>query len=160
MAGRAKRSSRQGRRLSCHRGGHEAHSQPSFDEGGGMKRTPMKRGTRPLQAKSRQRQRDDKARKVLVIEYLNQNPICEMCQSSVAVDVDEIIGRGVLPGAQMRPELFQGLCRPCHNWKHANPDWSYRHGWSAHEWQLTDIEGIKAKRIYCEIDCSLDHMEA
>lgn len=125
-----------------------------------MKRSPMSRRTTGLSAKSKKREGDDRRRRVMVMEYLQANPICEMCQGAVAVDVDEIIGRGVLPGAQMKPELFQGLCRPCHSWKTANPDWSYRHGWSAHEWQIHNIEEIKTKRIYCELDCSLDHTEA
>jgi hypothetical protein len=116
----------------------------------------------PISHKSSKRRKDDALRKTLIVGYLQLHPDCEIgidgiCQGR-STEVDEVIGRGVLPGAQLRPELFQALCRGCHRWKTDNPDWAYRHGWSAHAWDLDRIEKIRRQRVTCFRDCTLNHI--
>ena len=118
----------------------------------------MKRS--PIKAKSAKRTVDDRVRKRLRAEFLEAHPACEMRCGQPATDVDELIGRGVLPGAQLMPELFQALCRTCHGIKTTRPDWSYRHGWSAHEWDLSRVDEIRRKRICCPLDCEVDHINS
>jgi len=122
-----------------------------------MKRSPLKR-TKGLKPQSKKRAADDRTRAVLRQAFLQLKQYCEMC-GAPATDVDEIIGRGVRPGAQMNPELFQALCRPCHTIKTTNPDWAYRHGWSAHDWDLCRIADIKSKRVYCPLQCKENHID-
>ena len=123
-----------------------------------MKRTHLKR-SKGMKYKSKKRAQDDSKRAVLRDQYLQVQSTCEMCQAAVATDIDEIVGRGVWPGAQMLTELFQALCRPCHSIKTTNPSWAYRHGYSAHSWDMNRIEEIKAKRVYCPLSCEEDHIE-
>jgi len=123
-----------------------------------MKRTHLKR-SKGMKYKSKKRAVDDRTRALLRDQYLQIQPTCEMCEMAVATDIDEIIGRGVMPGAQMLTHLFQALCRPCHTLKTVNPDWAYRHGFSAHAWDIDRIEEIKAKRVYCELSCEVDHVD-
>ena len=118
----------------------------------------MKRGTKGLKPASKKRAHDDRTRAVLRQQFLALKQYCEMC-GTPATDVDEIISRGVMPGAQMNPDLFQALCRACHRIKTDNPDWAYRHGWSAHEWDLKSINSIKDQRVVCPLDCPLNHIE-
>ena len=122
-----------------------------------MKRTHLKR-SKGMKYKSKKRAVDDRTRALLRDQYLQIQPACEMCEMAVATDIDEIIGRGVMPGAQMLTHLFQALCRPCHFLKTTHPDWSYRHGFSAPAWDIERIEEIKVKRVYCELDCKVDHV--
>lgn len=116
-----------------------------------MKRSPVNR-------RSKKRERDDQIRRRLRAEFLEQNPTCELCRRQPATDVDELIGRGVLPGAQLIEVLFQALCRKCHVQKTTHPDWAYRHGWSAHEWDFERVVEIRARRARCELTCSIDHV--
>jgi len=122
-----------------------------------MKRTHLKR-SKGMKYKSKKRAVDDRTRALLRDQYLQIQPTCEMCEMAIATDIDEIIGRGVMPGAQMLTHLFQALCRPCHSIKTTNHDWAYRHGFSAHAWDIDRIAWIKTNRVYCELDCKVDHI--
>ena len=81
-----------------------------------------------------------------------------MCRQAPATDIDEIISRGVRPGAQLVEYLFQALCRSCHRLKTDNPSWAYRHGFSAHMWNENQIEAIKACRVFHPLSCEEDHV--
>ena len=111
-----------------------------------------------INQRSRKRVSDDKVRAELRLAFLADHPACELCRRAPATDVDELIGRGVLPGAQLLPELFQALCRTCHRMKTDQPDWAYRHGWSAHSWDLDRVAFIRSRRARCELSCSVDHL--
>lgn len=122
-----------------------------------MKRSPMKR-TKGVRQRSAKRVVDDATRKKLRAEFLANHPNCEMRCGRPATDVDELIGRGVLPGAQLMPHLFQALCRQDHAFKTTHPDWSYRHGWSAHAWDIDRVDEILQHRVVCDHDCLTDHI--
>lgn len=111
-----------------------------------------------MRQRSPKRVRDDVVRKRLRLEYLEAHPGCEMRCGRPATDVDELIGRGVLPGAQLLPELFQALCRTCHRLKTDNPDWAYRHGWSAHAWDLDRVALVRKHRTVCPLTCPNNHV--
>ena len=111
-----------------------------------------------IKQRSDKRIEDDEIRRRLRLAFLAKHRTCEMCQSRPPTDVDEIIGRGVLPGAQLLDHLFQALCRTCHRLKTDHPDWAYRHGWSAHSWDVDRVEEILARRARCDLSCSIDHV--
>jgi len=113
----------------------------------------------PINRRSKKRITDDATRTALRNEYLAEHPHCEMCRQAPATDIDEIISRGVYPGAQLIVILFQALCRTCHRRKTDYPGWAYRHGYSAHSWDFDYIEDIKRQRVYHDLDCTTDHIE-
>jgi len=104
-----------------------------------QRRTPLKSGGRlpqgkPLDRRTRikpmsQKRRDEAPARQQVREETMRRAghQCEAIGRVPEVrcwgplDVDEIEGRGVHPGAHLNPELTQVLCRAHHNWKHANP---------------------------------------
>lgn len=124
-----------------------------------MKRTP-------LRAKSAKRVSDDRKRKQLREQYLEDNWICKAklpgCQVA-ATDVHELVNRSQLPGAQLIPELFLGLCRRCHSYITDHPRWSYAHGFSIHSWDYYDfgskaVEAAQHARDTCrDTACEEDH---
>lgn len=113
-----------------------------------------------MRARSKKRTRDDVTRREMRLAFLERNSHCEMCRQQPAIDVDELIGRGVLPGAQLIEQLFQALCRTCHRLKTEHPDWAYRHGWSAHVWDLDRVDEIKSRRARCPLTCETDHVSS
>lgn len=51
-------------------------------------------------------------------------------------------------------ENLAGVCRPCHDFIHAHPNWSYRHGLLVPSWAdylTTEITSAHS------LDCELDH---
>ncbi len=99
-----------------------------------MKRSPLSRRT-PLQRTGRLPFRSRKMhaayvqRRKLVAALLEERPWCEIrwdngCTGR-AVDVDEILGRGV-GGDMLDPAACQTTCRHCHDMKQQNPEEAVR----------------------------------
>jgi len=115
-----------------------------------MKRTPMKRGTKRINARSAGRVKayagaDGRAQ--FVAATLAARPRCEVetpvC-TGVAVDVHESIlrsrGGAIVPGplADAQGQRFFAICRDCHTHVHANRPWSEERGYldARHAWQI------------------------
>lgn len=122
----------------------------------------MKRSS--ISHKSSKRRKDDALRKTLIVGYLQLHPDCEMgidgiCQGR-STEVDEVIGRGVRPGAQLEPVLFTAACNACHRYKTTHPMWAKKHGFTLSAWDYDHVE--TAKKIRATIDrnpdCLLDHI--
>lgn len=108
-----------------------------------MKRSPL----RPISAK---RRAEGDLRRELRVEQLNREPYCEAnaegCRH-LASDVHEIVRRSQRPGAHLEPALFVSLCRPCHAWVTTHPVWAMHHGYALHQWEATDDNLEKARRL-------------
>lgn len=96
----------------------------------GVKRTPMRRSTKPIAQRSAKRRKayaGDDGRAAFVADYLSRVPVCEVltpvCQRS-AVDVHESIlrsrGGAITPGslATLQGQRFFAICRACHTYVH------------------------------------------
>ena len=97
-----------------------------------MKRTPLQRKT-PLRPMSRKRRAEAAVRRKLVEQMLLDRPFCEIqwdlgCEG-IAVDVDEIVGRGV-GGSFLAEDNCQTACRYCDRKKHDNPAEAVRRGFT------------------------------
>lgn len=96
------------------------------------RRTPLARTGR-LRFRSRKTEALYVDRRVLVAELLAERPWCEIrfddrCQGR-AVDVDEVLGRGV-GGDFLDPANCQTACRACHDAKQQNPTEAERRGFT------------------------------
>lgn len=129
-----------------------------------MKRTPLKR-TKGLNPVSKKRRREAPVRRELVKAQLDLIPFCEASLLGVgcdftAVDVHEIIPRGRKPGAHLIPDLYTSLCRNCHSWLTAHPDFATRHGFmltaTASELDIMLARGIRDK-YDCPLPATLRH---
>ena len=124
----------------------------------------MKRS--PLRAKSKKRTAEDRIRRRLVEDYLEERWLCaaklDLCGVR-ATDVHELVNRSQLPGAQLIPELFLGLCRKCHSYITTHPRWAHAHGFSLHAWEYENygekaLFAAEAARNTCRnITCGHDH---
>lgn len=84
-----------------------------------------------MRPRSRKRNRDMVARRALVARILTDRPWCELrwdsgCEGR-AVDVDEIVGRGV-GGSFLDEANCQTACRHCHRRKTESPAEAQRRG--------------------------------
>lgn len=124
----------------------------------------MKRS--PLRAKSKKRTADDRTRRNLVEDYLEEHWACgaklPLCGVK-ATDVHELVNRSQLPGAQLIPELFLGLCRRCHSHITTHPRWAHAHGFLLHAWDYEQhgiaalIAAQEARNTCRDISCPYDH---
>lgn len=110
-----------------------------------MKRTPIKRtaslrATVSLKRLSAIKPLSDRAkakgrkRKTLREAFLTTHPRCEAC-GVPATDVHEIIRRSQTKDAELRPELFISLCRPCHTFFTDNPAKGHEGGFVLWGWE-------------------------
>ena len=107
-----------------------------------LKRTAMKRGSKPLSPRSKKRaaETDERA-------WVREDALHRAGHRCIAVDivpevkcwgpldVDEIKGRGVNPGGHLDPGNVQVLCRGHHDWKHAHPSEASARGLRLESWQ-------------------------
>jgi len=131
-----------------------------------VKRSPLKRtaGLRRSQLSPISKKRKDKmkTRRYLVEAQLWNHPHCQRCGLG-AVDVHEIINRSQTKDAELRPELFLSLCRPCHSWITTNPRKSKAHGFALPPW-MDDPRGLlhaaKHRKLPCanNNNCEDDHI--
>lgn len=70
----------------------------------------------------------------LVIALLDEFPACQRCDQARSVDVHEpkLRSRGGDPYTKTQ---CVALCRPCHDWIHANPDLAADEGWMKNSWE-------------------------
>jgi len=106
-----------------------------------MKRTPMKRGTKPMAQRSKKRISEyagKDGRAAYVAQVLELYPRCQIASVMCAgesVDVHESIlrsrGGAIVPGpkAEAQGQRFFAICRDCHNWVHRNRELSEVQGW-------------------------------
>lgn len=99
-----------------------------------MKRSaPLKRTGR-LNPRSKKRAtlyRTERA--PLVAQLLADNPLCQRCHRTPAVDVHEIKSRA-RGGSITDLDNLALLCRPCHNWITTHPAAAEEEGWSLPSW--------------------------
>lgn len=121
-----------------------------------LRRTPLKRKTR-INPVSKKRARSAPIRRKLVAQQLERIPYCEASLIGVgctftAVDCHEIVPRGRRPDAHLDPALFVSLCRICHAWLTAHPDYATRHALMLGATATPD-EVEKARYIRSEYRC-------
>lgn len=75
-----------------------------------------------------------KRRRDLVVQILDEFPVCERCSAARSTDVHELVRRSQWrEGINHRLNL-RALCRPCHIWVTEHPQEAYEQGWSAWSW--------------------------
>lgn len=74
------------------------------------------------------------ARRKLVAEMLEQNPICVRCGKEPSTEVHEILSRA-RGGSILDKENCAALCHKCHFWITTNPREAHEHGWLKHSWE-------------------------
>lgn len=85
-----------------------------------MKRTPIRRVSKKRAAQLRVY---SKLRK----DFLEKNPVCQLCNNANATDIHHGWGRiGELLNAE---EHWFSICRPCHEWVHNHPSQARRQGY-------------------------------
>ena len=102
-----------------------------------MKRTPLKRKT-PMRQRSKKKNSELAQRRTLKADLLaTRGPSCqaqtEVC-TGAAHDMHERVLRSQ-GGSALDADNILLVCRPCHNWIHANPGHSYELGLLRHDWQ-------------------------
>jgi len=85
-----------------------------------VKRTPIRA------VSDRRRKRDAVYAKRREQVWKRGNGMCEYCTMTAMTDVHHLAGR-VGPDPHRLDNLI-GLCRPCHDRAHANPDWARQSG--------------------------------
>ena len=89
------------------------------------RKTPLKRGGR-LNPVSKKRAKQNKVYSIARAEYLEQNPLCEICEKKA----DQIHHkRGRFGDRLNEKEFFMAVCMTCHNWIHGNPIEAYSKGY-------------------------------
>lgn len=127
-----------------------------------MKRTPLRRRT-PLRQVSKKRaaEREDRDR-VREAALRRAGYRCEAKELVPEVEcdgmwweleVDEIAGRGVRPGAHLELEDTQALCPAHHRWKTTHPDPARERGLTLKSWEAGDdprSEALERQRAWQE----------
>lgn len=90
-----------------------------------MKRTPLKRKTR-LKPMSAKRMKESKEYSAKRLQFLEDLPLCEVCQRAKSTDVHHVEKRGK---NYLRVDTWLATCRPCHDKIHREPDWARQHGY-------------------------------
>lgn len=92
-----------------------------------MKRSPLKRSTKPMRKRgakteARYAGTDGKGegRRAFVARILSERATCQACDGQPATDVHEKLRRSA-GGSITDDANVLALCRPCHEWVHANP---------------------------------------
>jgi len=106
-----------------------------------LRRTPMKRGSaiKPF-SKKRAGERDQR-QKVIEETMRRSGGRCQAADLVPEVkcwgplDTDEVVGRGVYPGAHLDADNTQTLCRAHHTWKHEHPRLAAERGLRRASWQ-------------------------
>lgn len=84
------------------------------------RKTPMRR----MSAKRAKELREYGSRRKL---FLVTRPVCQKCHGNASTDIHHTKGR---EHKKLNEEAYWvGLCRPCHDWIHANPYEARKRGW-------------------------------
>lgn len=102
-----------------------------------MKRTPLRRGRKPIRARSDKREAIMLERRVFVDRILHQRQWCEAHPvlrdlalvagplRAQSVDVHELVRRSqgspIVPSQGLADDDVLALCRPCHDWVTTHP---------------------------------------
>ena len=102
-----------------------------------IKRTPLKRSTKPIRSRSKKTEKIYVKRRKFVAEFLEKHPWCQRCyeafpetQSFVnrSTEVHEVISRA-RGGDILEEDNCRALCHECHMWIHAHPRQATLDGW-------------------------------
>ena len=90
----------------------------------------------------------ERQRKALREVFLTSRPGCEVCGRR-ATEVHEIIRRSQAKDAELRPELFLGLCHDCHAFINVNPLFAHSIGFAlwSHEDTAEDLVLAAHRRL-------------
>lgn len=83
-----------------------------------------------MRFRSKKREKQYAERRKIVVQLLEEFPVCERCSSAAAVDVHEIIRRSQWPDGILVRENLKTLCRPCHSWITQNPAQAVKDGFA------------------------------
>jgi len=70
----------------------------------------------------------------IVIEVLEENPVCMKCWRAASTDVHELKSRGRGGSITDKANLV-ALCRTCHDWITQHPREATQQGWLRHSWE-------------------------
>lgn len=87
----------------------------------------MRYRSKKMEAKYRQR-------RPLVMQMLDEHPICQRCHSNPSQDVHEVVSRA-RGGSILDPSNLVCLCRSCHTFITINPLIAEAEGLSKHAWE-------------------------
>ena len=111
-----------------------------------LKRTPLKRSTKPIKKKSAKRLVADVDRRIFVAMMLNKHPDCVACpvfaehDGLVAYvrrpsrDIHELVRRSQ-GGSTVSETNCIAVCRPCHTRIGENPQLAFDLGLAKHSWE-------------------------
>lgn len=90
-----------------------------------MKRSPLRRNTRlkPMSDKRKKESVEYIARRN---KFLEELPLCEVCQQAKSSDVHHTAMRGK---NYLRVDTWLAACRPCHDKIHREPNWARQQGY-------------------------------
>lgn len=83
------------------------------------RRTPLKRGNKPMRRISKRRSPLLRQYAVICTEFKQAHPICQICDISATDDVHH--KRGRIGKKLVESEFFLAVCRGCHDEIHRNP---------------------------------------
>jgi len=87
-----------------------------------IRKTPLKRSTKPINKKSPKKKLEDRIYSGLRIIFLRDNPVCQACLDGCAHNATEVHhkrGRGVW---FLVVETWLAVCWRCHRWIEDHPD--------------------------------------
>lgn len=94
-----------------------------------MKRSPIKRSTKPIPRVSAKRQKENRKRSTVLAELRAENPMCAMpgC-TKPGVDGHELLRRSAAGSITDKANL-RLLCRSDHQYVTEHPKWAMENGW-------------------------------
>ena len=111
-----------------------------------IKRSPLKRSTKPIKQKSAKRLVADVDRRIFVAMMLNKHPYCVACPVFAehdglvtyvrrpSQDIHELIRRSQ-GGCTVSETNCIAVCRPCHTRIGENPQLAFDLGLAKHSWE-------------------------
>lgn len=97
----------------------------------------------PLRIRSKKKQREDRTRRLLVAQVLEEHPVCQRCHRSRSTDVHEVVRRSQWAAGYLARSNVRALCRKCHIYVTEHPREAVEDGWSdwSHNRYLYEWEG-------------------
>lgn len=90
--------------------------------------------SQPLRRRSKKTAKVYREQRIpLVIELLQDSPLCERCLKATATDVHELKSRA-RGGSILDRDNLAVLCRPCHSWVTTHPKEATDEGWLRPSW--------------------------
>jgi 5-methylcytosine-specific restriction endonuclease McrA len=96
-----------------------------------------------MRFRSKKREKQYGQRRTLVVQLLEEFPVCQRCSSAAAVDVHELIRRSQWADGFLVKKNLKTLCRPCHTWITEHPEQAVKEGFAdwSHNRYLYDNQG-------------------